>query len=599
TVKWIQKWPGRSQANENKVPTILVYPNDQFRPSSWGFLSETTAEQYAEDKDFKDWFKTFLDPVRLEQKQAEDPIYSPRTIEEVERWYEDYLKLLYKHIEHKLSSELAGQPWHNARIEFIFSVPTTWPPAVVERYRSTVENAGFAQCRNHSLVIGLTEAEAAAVYTALEAPGIFKDLSVLRVSDTQTDAIALQQLDVVFGATVGSAAIDFEFETFARSRLELAHLTAPLVMPPEEIAWHMMKSRDFQNTKCEHGSPDDAPAFSVPVPRLDISYVNMSVGIEHGEMSFTREDLQKLFDKQIQKLVSLIDSQMQNMQRRFPGQQVNHLVLSGGLGHSAYVQDRLRERFYSGGGHPNAINIQVRVAPDPQLAVCKGLVADRVRRLNAGKAVLRQRCCRASYGTVCKEAYDKDNPSHIGRETVKDPLNGKLFVTKSIAWFIKKGKPVSSEEPIIHNFHRKIAPGDPRRAFPTSIVKSDAEEAFLPNYLNQDTSVLCEIHSDLSSADEAKFKEKNRHFWHRRKHYYQVDYEIRVLIGPADIRFELWFNGQKLSKDQPIKVDWVALPSAAQTDKKPDEGGVLSDRVEMPARWGNGSGRLSDPQQLP
>lgn len=173
-VKWIQKWPGRSQANENKVPTIIVYPNGQFRPSSWGYLSETTAEQYAEDKDYKDWFKTFLDPVRLEQKQAEDPIYSPRTIEEVERWYEDYLKLLYKHIEHKLSSELAGQQWHNAKIEFIFSVPTTWPPAVVERYRSTVENAGFAQCRNHCLIIGLTEAEAAAVYTALEAPGIFK-----------------------------------------------------------------------------------------------------------------------------------------------------------------------------------------------------------------------------------------------------------------------------------------------------------------------------------------------------------------------------------------------------------------------------------------
>lgn len=59
-------------------------------------------------------------------------------------------------------------------------------------------------------------------------------------------------------------------------------------MSPEEIAWQMMKSRDFQNTKCEHGSPDDAPVFSVPIPRLDSSYVNMSVGIEQGEMSFTR-----------------------------------------------------------------------------------------------------------------------------------------------------------------------------------------------------------------------------------------------------------------------------------------------------------------------
>lgn len=44
----------------------------------------------------------------------------------------------------------------------------------------------------------------------------------------------------------------------------------------------------------------------------------------------------------------------------------------------------------------------------------------------------------------------------------------------------------------------------------------------------------------------------------------------------------LGFNGQKLSKDQPIKVDWMALPSRAP-EEKPDEGGVLSDRVEMEA----------------
>ena len=174
SVKWIQKWPGRSQANENKVPTIIVYPTHQHKPSSWGFLSETAAEQNARDKEYKDWFKTFLDPVRLAQKQSEDRQYSPRSIEEVQGWYEDYLRLLYKHIEFKLSSELSGAAWHSAHVEFIFSVPTTWSPQVVESYRSIVERAGFAQCRNHTLDIGLTEAEAAAVHTSLEASGIFK-----------------------------------------------------------------------------------------------------------------------------------------------------------------------------------------------------------------------------------------------------------------------------------------------------------------------------------------------------------------------------------------------------------------------------------------
>ena len=59
-------------------------------------------------------------------------------------------------------------------------------------------------------------------------------------------------------------------------------------MAPEEIAWEMMKSRDFQNTKCEHGGPDDAPVFSVGVPRLDTAYTDSTVGIGYGEMSFKR-----------------------------------------------------------------------------------------------------------------------------------------------------------------------------------------------------------------------------------------------------------------------------------------------------------------------
>lgn len=115
-----------------------------------------------------------------------------------------------------------------------------------------------------------------------------------------------------------------------------------------------------------------------------------------------------------------------------------HLVLSGGLGHSPYVQQRLRSQYALGGGHPNAKYLQVRIAPDPQLAVCKGIVADRVRKLRAGKSVLSYRCCRASYGTICKEIYNKNNPQHAGRPTTLDPMNGKLYVTQSIAWFVVK-----------------------------------------------------------------------------------------------------------------------------------------------------------------
>lgn len=82
--------------------------------------------------------------------------------------------------------------------------------------------------------------------------------------------------------------------------------------------------------------------------------------------------------------------------------------------------------------------MQVRIAPDPQLAVCKGMVADRVRKLKSGKAVLGWRCSRASYGTICRIKYNKKNPDHIGKKTERDSDNGKLYITKAVAWFIKK-----------------------------------------------------------------------------------------------------------------------------------------------------------------
>lgn len=79
-----------------------------------------------------------------------------------------------------------------------------------------------------------------------------------------------------------------DFEEFVKERLEQAHREEELNISSEEVAWEMMKSRDFQNTKCEHGGPDDTPVFSVPVPGISLSYTNTAAGLENGEMQFTR-----------------------------------------------------------------------------------------------------------------------------------------------------------------------------------------------------------------------------------------------------------------------------------------------------------------------
>lgn len=112
------------------------------------------------------------------------------------------------------------------------------------------------------------------------------------------------------------------------------------------------------------------------------------------------------------------------------------LILSGGLGSSAYVRDRLQEDLVAT-PHPNATQIKIISAADPQLVVVKGLLLDRLQKLDSGsKPVLVRRKARASYGMVCKTKY---NPGiHFQEELKEDPLDGHTYAMNQIDWLIKK-----------------------------------------------------------------------------------------------------------------------------------------------------------------
>ncbi|UPX13350.1 uncharacterized protein EKO05_0003863 [Ascochyta rabiei] len=581
SVRHIQRWPGRTQANENKVPTLLVYPHNSSTPSSWGFLADTAQEVSGAGHESREWFKIMLDEDLLEQmrKNASDPW----KLTWGHRRYTDYFQFLCRAIETRLKGELASR-WEDAKIEYIFSVPTTWRPLpTVERFRKIIAAAGFGAHPNHTATIGLTEAEAAAVHTARSMPGIFKenevlfvcdvgggttDLSVFRVKDTIGGSLSLEQLDVVFGATIGAAQLDTLFENAVLERLQHADQTISTGLPDlDAAAWEMRISKEYQNAKCDYGSEEsmaDTETFAVRVPKLDPGYTNQECGMSGGDMHFQRDHLKAFFDTQISKLFDMMDKQLVRLQQKHPDEQVAHLVLSGGLGNSPYVQSCLRSKYAVGSSsHSNAQSIQIRVAPDPQLVVCKGNVADRVQKLKSGRSVLGWRCCRASYGTKCKILYDSNNPKHIGLRTETDPLDRKPYVIDCVDWFIKKGEAVSSDFPIVRDFSRKCPPAtstmpDPPRIFPTDIICSEADADLLPYVMNSSCRSICKVDSDFASIPLTQFKLKNRHWWNSGQKYHRINFVVKVNLGPADLSFELWYNGVKLSKDKAIKVEWQA-----------------------------------------
>jgi hypothetical protein len=99
------------------------------------------------------------------------------------------------------------------------------------------------------------------------------------------------------------------------------------------------------------------------------------------------------------------------------------------------------------------------------------------------------------------------------------------------------------DEPIVKHFKRKLKPGDPRRAwqFGDKVISSQLDKDILPVTHGVSTGAreLCKLTYEFPAESETRFKRKNRHWWQFRGEYMRVDYEVRVLIGAADLTFEL------------------------------------------------------------
>lgn len=171
----IQRWPGRSHRDESKVPTRLVYNLDSRREkettlSSWGFQCNET-ERDDPSKKLREWFKLLLQSEHLIQKNQTlaEAGYPTQSETDVTRWLEDYLSNIYRQTELEISRRNRPSFWETSTVVFIFSLPTTWSShAMIERkFKHSILLAGFGSVGpNHTVEFGLTEAEAAAVYTA-------------------------------------------------------------------------------------------------------------------------------------------------------------------------------------------------------------------------------------------------------------------------------------------------------------------------------------------------------------------------------------------------------------------------------------------------
>ncbi|KAH0558730.1 hypothetical protein GP486_004627 [Trichoglossum hirsutum] len=350
--EWPQSKVGLGQETSvYKVPTRVSYRAGR-EGFSWGFQCPLPGEAKHETS-VKEHFKLYLDPEYLERAFKGDPDLAPGTIKDVQNWFRDFFSELCKHIECYFS-DMFPEEWETGKVEYIFSVPTTWKKKpVIENFEEIVKKAGFGSKKNHSVTIGLSEAEAAAIYTAMypsehcmiNKPEVgtekdhraaldagtttYEDVCVLEVKSTKGSPIELEQLSHVKGKPIGSVQIDNTFKGITEQRLNLIrdrlrNLELP-VMPKK--AARQMAQAGFQHHKVMCGMALTAlETAPVRVPDLPSDFD-----------SDQAEDIEGMFKEQIDGIAKLIDKQIAGLKKDCPSKE---LVREHPLGGSHTYRDQ-------------------------------------------------------------------------------------------------------------------------------------------------------------------------------------------------------------------------------------------------------------------
>jgi hypothetical protein len=301
----LSDWPGLLDAHESKVPTKLSYgPNGTV--TKWGFLCDNDDDDSQADEVFE-CFKIFLDQESIDTARKNGVRDIPGTVEEAGRLITDYLRQVYGQIKHSIEANTGS--WKDKRVEFIFSLPTTWQAlSITTDFEKAIRAAGFGQENSdkHIAKLELTEAEAAAVFVVAnpavrlgngdvilvcDAGGGTTDLGLLEVIDSNPNLPSLKQVAAVKGVGIGSTMIDRAFQNAVQRRLN--NNPDALSILPQNLALKLARGPAFRAVKHNFGTGlGDQPEYRFSLHTLGLGitqdYNHPGLRVERGRMVFSR-----------------------------------------------------------------------------------------------------------------------------------------------------------------------------------------------------------------------------------------------------------------------------------------------------------------------
>ncbi|KAK4205533.1 hypothetical protein QBC40DRAFT_271122 [Triangularia verruculosa] len=566
--QYICDWPEDDTGLEIKVPSVLAKRADATGALKWGFACEKDMDETNKWR----YLKVSLDPEHHKKSKEYGWPHAPPTLLDVHQLVGTYLNRIYLHIKKTISNQLKadGKEWHERSVEFVFSVPTTWTnPGILRSFQNIIRSAGYGVPKRHTAILGTTEAEAAGasffihpdptwglrkgdILLSIDAGGGTTDCGALRIVATKPPLA--EQIQDARGIGIGSMLIDVAFRGLVEDKLK-----RQCELPPQladNLPLLLSQNITFHIAKCRFGPQGiDGPVLEIPLRGTDANFQFREVGIVNGKFQLERRELQQFFDVQFQGISKLLDDILKDLAGDGV-ERVKHILLSGGLGGSAYILDRLKD-YVENSESAVLRGVQVHQSSLPRLAVIDGLLFEQDNR------VLRTRAARASYGVLTNARYDAD--SHYGEDIVEG-LDGHRQVPNQIVWVVRKGETFNNGHRFMTTVEKQIERDASLRLEETVVVShgwgkvlpASMKKAALLDKTGSPLPQRLRLVVDLSDVADRKalVKKPKSRIFHKSELYLHCEYKLFIMIGPSgDVGFEAEHNGRII----PVPSEYVDL----------------------------------------
>ena len=381
----ITSWPGvDSEVLATKVPSrISYYKNNPYRVKSWGFCCDYDNE----DEDVKKSFKAALDP----EYYGQDPDYP--SLRAACRFTVDFLQCLYEYVCSHLASFSLESP--DRKVEFLFSIPSSWPKSrMQDRYRALVATAGFARHPQHRINIDMSEAEATA-FSAIphdaktgaavlvcHTGALFTEISQLQMVTSPDTGRSYKTMAWTGANAIGSTRIDYEVHDLIK------HSLCPDIHGKKVISDSLPRKMMLgRYTTYKHAFGSDEIHFTtldLPIPKASNETEDLATtSVPLKEFSMEETDFGMLLNRQLDKLIAVLEQQLNVTQNLAPGQDII-LVMSGGFSDNPYLRKRLEIWASITKSLRRGFSVTVTFTNDGKLQVVQGLITQLIwaKKLN-------------------------------------------------------------------------------------------------------------------------------------------------------------------------------------------------------------------------